>query len=260
MPDSFQLDATGTVAFDAVGPSSAGASSSAATTVSWTHTVVGTGSALLVAIGVGANPDTGFTVSVRMDPAGANTAMTSLGSLIHSNNATSGFIALFGLPNVSSGAHVVTGTAAGGTPATLEGGSLSYTGAHPTAAFGSQFSGFGNTNAPTVTVTGSASSSRVAGSAVSAANFSAMPSGTSRWIVNTAGTTNAKSQAGGDAASGALTWTTSTDWWAAAAVEILAAPAVTTDRYLLEDGSGVLLMEEAVLTTSVMRRVGKRVY
>jgi hypothetical protein len=234
------------VAFDAVGPSSAGASSTSSTTLSWTHTNVGSGVALFVAIGVGINPDTGVSVTVNLDPAGANTTITSLGPLVHSNAGTSGFVALFGLPNTSSGAHTITATVTGGTPSSMEGGSLSYTGADTAAPFGAQVGATGNTGTSPVTVPTS-SGSMVAGSAVCAASITGMSASTSRWITNVNTTTNAGNQGGGDnAAVGSLTtvtWTHATDWWGAAAVEVLAPTGPPPEG--TQNSSGMNLMGKA---------------
>lgn len=216
------------VAFDAVGPSSAGATSSSSTTVSWTHTNVGSGVALVVAVAVGAASDTGMTITCKLDPAGANTTMTALGALVHSGGSNAGFIALFGLPNISSGAHTITPTVAGGTPAQMEAGSVSYTGADLTAPFGTQQSSSAQgVQNPTITHTGSTAGNMISAGCAFGQPINSSSAGTNRWIRNV-GTSNAAgngSQA--DKAAGgsqAITWAGSaSDWYAIAAVEILAA-------------------------------------
>jgi hypothetical protein len=74
------------VAFDAVGPSSAGAGATTGTTLTWTHTAVGSGVALVIAVGVGCSTsDAGFSISgVTVD----GVAATSLSSIVHANNQT----------------------------------------------------------------------------------------------------------------------------------------------------------------------------
>lgn len=216
------------VAFDAVGPSSAGAASTASTTLSWTHTNVGSSCALFVAVAVGVLPDAGFAVTVALDPAGPNTPFVALGAIVHSNASNGGFVALFGLPNSSAGAHTITATVTGGTPGTMEGGSVSYTGAHTVTAFSAQQSATGSSAAPSITFTGSTAENMVAGSVAVGGAVSSMSAGTSRWIRNVNSNSGAGNQGGGDIAAGGsvvLTWSTAADWWAVAAVEILAAPA-----------------------------------
>lgn len=219
------------VAFDAVGPSSSGVQSSGSTTVSWTHTNVGSGVALFVAIAVDASPDT-MTVSCKLDPAGANTTIPSLGSIRHSNDSTAGYLALFGLPNVSSGAHTITGTASA-APSNMEGGSLSFTGADTTTPFSAIQSGAsaGNSTTPSLTFTGSTFGNMVAGAVADGNVISSITSGTSRWIMNGSGLAAAGHQAGATIDGGGsvtLSWTATADWWAVQAVEVLV-PTVTPD-------------------------------
>lgn len=79
------------VAFDAVGPSSAGANASSSTTLSWTH-AVGTGPALVVAgIQCDASPDGGVTLAVTC----GGTSMTSLGRVETTLSSGSGFLQVF---------------------------------------------------------------------------------------------------------------------------------------------------------------------
>ena len=216
------------VAFDAVGPSSAGATSAASATLTWTHTNVGAGVALVVAVAVGDSNDTGVTMSAKLDPAGANTTIPSLGALIHSGGGTAGFAGLFGLPNVSSGAHDITVTTSAAVD-NMEGGSVSFTGADLTTAFGTQqsFTQQG-TAAPSITHTGSTSGNMVtAGLAHGLAITSASP-GTSRWIrnVNSSSAAGNGAQATIDAGgSVTITWAAGNDWCGIASVEVLAAAA-----------------------------------
>src|SRR5213075_522280 len=180
------------VAFDAVGPSSAGASSIASTTLSWTHTYVGSGVALFVAVAVGGNPDTGMTTTVKLDP---------------------------------SGAHTITATTSGGTPSSTEGGSLSYTGADTTNAFSAQQSSVGAATPASLTFTGSTAGNMVAGAVTTGSGVTSMTAGTSRWLDNADFGSAAGCEAGGDIAGGGsvtITWSITSDWWAVAAVEVLA--------------------------------------
>lgn len=89
------------VAFDAVSPTSSGASA-AATNVSWTHTCTGSNLVLYVGVAVGISPDTGVTSTATYN----SVSMTSIAK-IHSDNATAGYIELFRLINPPTGAHSV---------------------------------------------------------------------------------------------------------------------------------------------------------
>lgn len=220
------------VAFDAVGPSSSGAKSTGSATLSYTHTNVASGVALWVAAAVGIPNDAGVSATAKLDPSGANTTIPTLGSAIHSGGGTAGFVQLFGLPNVSSGAHTVAITVAGGTPDSINGGSISYTGAHTTTAFGTQqsFTQQG-TSAPGITFTGSTSGNRVAAGLAFGASITSVTAGTSRWISNDNINSAAGNGAGADIAAGGsvtITWSAASDWCGVAAVEILAAAGGST--------------------------------
>lgn len=203
------------VAFDAVGPSAAGAGNTGAATLSWTHTAVANGVALLVGCSVGANPDGAFSVTATCDGG----AMTPLTPVVHANNAAAGFIRLFGLANQASGAHAVVVTAAGGTPTSLSGGSVSLSGADPAAPF-----------RPLVTATGTgASASASITSALGSQVFALVGDGsgaaggwgataTSRWANNiSSGTGCGNTEGATIAATGsaqALTDAIASDTWA----------------------------------------------
>jgi len=121
------------VAFDAVGPSSAGGNSVSATSVTWAHTITGSNTVLIAGCALDGS-DAGFSLSATYN----SVAMTSLSGPIHSAGGTSGFLQVWGIIAAAGAAHNVVVTAAGGTPAGLSGGSLSFTGAGQTigAAFG----------------------------------------------------------------------------------------------------------------------------
>jgi hypothetical protein len=213
------------VAFDAVGPSSAGATSAASATLTWTHTNVGSGVALVVAVAVGDANDAGITVSAKLDPTGANTTIPSLGALIHSGASTAGFVALFGLPNVSTGAHDITVTCSASVD-NMKGGSVSFTGADVSTAFGAQqsFTQQG-TATPGITFTGSTAGNMVTAALGHGQTISSVTAGTSRWIRNV--DSNSAAGNGGQATIDAggsvvITWAATSDWCGVAAVEVLA--------------------------------------
>lgn len=220
------------VAFDAVGPSASGAASSSSAVLSWTHTNVADGVALVVAVAVGESPDTGLSVSVKLDPAGANTTIPSLGSLIHSGTGGNGFIALFGLPNVSSGAHTITATASASV-LSMEGGSVSYTGADPSVAFSAQQSFTQlDTTTPSITFTGSTPNNRVVAALAHGLAITSATAGTSRWIRNANSSSAAGNAAMADIVAGGsviIRWSASSDWCGIAAVEVLASTGPPVD-------------------------------
>src|SRR6476619_6975756 len=113
------------VAFDAVGPSSAGAGAagvSGAGALTWSHTCTGSQLLLLVGVGVGGAISDGNTVAVTYN----GVSMTDCGAgKIHTNAGTLGFVQLFYLIAPATGANTVSinsGAAAGD----VTGGSISF--------------------------------------------------------------------------------------------------------------------------------------
>lgn len=206
------------VAFDAVGPSSAGAgTATAASSLSWTHTA-GTGPVAVV-VGLGCS-NNAATLSATC----GGTAMTSFG-LIGNNNSTSGFTQLFGLAGVAAGAQSVVISAT--QPALIEAGSVSYSGAALTnaAAFGTPVTAFGSSAAASASVASTSASSMVSGASSSGTGVTSVTSGTSRWIDNLNTTSAAGAGSGADIpGSGGtvtLTWSITSDFWGVVAVEVL---------------------------------------
>jgi hypothetical protein len=210
------------VAFDAVGPSSAGQSATATTTLTWSHTCAGTNRYVLVGVSMGQFPDTGRTMSATF----GGTSMTSLG-LVHSGGSTAGLVQLFGLINPATGASTVTVTASGTTD-TLSGGSVSFTGVDQTTPVGTAVTASGTSTAPSATVTGTTAGNMVAAAACTGTSTGFTASGnTSRWTKNVNGNTGAGNNAGSTAAASgsvSMSFTTgASDLWGAVAVEVKAA-------------------------------------
>ncbi len=116
------------VAFDSVGPSGgggAGAASNAA--VTWTHTI-GSGPALLVVAFQSDNIPTSNPASAKLDPAGANTTIPSVGIIASGSGGTTGFLQVFVLTGVAAGSHTITVTPNASSTDNC-GGSVAYTGA-----------------------------------------------------------------------------------------------------------------------------------
>jgi hypothetical protein len=213
------------VAFDAVGPSATGTSSTTSP-LSWTHTIGAvSNSGILVGVGVDIGTDTGVSVSATC----GGTAMTALG-VVHSDNATAGFLAVFGLVAPGTGAKAITATTTGGSPDSITGGSISFSGADQAAPYTqSPLSGvnYGNGTAVTATTTGSITGDLMAGFAVAGHAFSsaAAPS-TSRFLAAAATLVNAGGAVAGatSPATGSgvgMGWTLAgTDWWGVNIIEV----------------------------------------
>jgi hypothetical protein len=196
----------------------------AATALSWSHTCAGTNRLVLVGVALGKNSDIGMSMSVTY----GGTAMTSLG-LVHTNNSTGGFVQLWRLIAPAVGAATVAITAAGGTPNSLAGGSISLTGVDQITPTGTPATAFGTSATPSVAVPGTTAGNMVVDAA---ACGSAMTSSaqTNRWLKNADGSTGAGEGAGSTAAAGGsvtMSYTVTSDWWGIVAVEALAVAAAS---------------------------------
>jgi hypothetical protein len=241
------------VGFDAVGPSSSGGSSTSATTVTWAHTITGSSTVLIAGCALDAGSDAGFSMTATYN----SVAMTALGSAVHSGGITAGFLQVWGNIAAAGAAHNVVVTAAGGTPAGLSGGSLSFTGAGQTigAAFGTPATA--NTPAPTTTpsaaLAANTSGNIIAGFCCSGSGFtSATAPSTSRFIGGS-GFTGAAGQSAGatspsTGSSVTMAWLTGSDDFAEILVEILAAASGIPTG--LASGTGAAL-NPAIVTSTV---------
>jgi len=210
------------VAFDAVGPSSAGTSSTTTAALTWTH-VCGA-SATLLLVGVAMGNDSGSDASTLLSATYNGVAMTSLGK-VHSNNQTAGYVELFGLLNPATGSHTVSVAMTGGFSGTdtRSAGSVSYTGTS-TSSLPTATTAYGSGATPSVTVS-SATGNMVASAQCCGAGFTGA-SDTLRYRKNS----NTNSAAGNvqfnDAAGSSsvtITGTEPGDWWGIVGVNIAAA-------------------------------------
>lgn len=217
------------VGFDAVGPSSAGKTSTTSPS-SWTHTAAGSNVAILAGFGYGHASGADGTVSVTCD----GNAMSQVAQ-VKNNNTTAGGTWLYGIAAQASGAHTIVITITGGAASlTLESGSLSYTGAGNTfaTAFGTPVTAFGDSSVSgtqTVTVSGTTAGNMVAGLGSIGTGNITNPA-TSRWAANFSNSNGAGNAGMADKAAGgsvSFTWTDTGggDFWGAIGVEILAAVA-----------------------------------
>ena len=208
------------VTFDAVGPSSSGASSAGSTTLTWSHTI-GAGSTrwLRIDIAVGQNPEGGIAV----DAVTFNGVAASFIAQRHSNDQAAGFIESWGLVAPASGTHTVSVTLSGAAW-TIIGGSRSYDGVDQTTPYRNATSAAGNSALASVTV--ASASGNMVGDAVAAGRSLGTSNQTSRWLRNVNGDTGAGNAAAADAdgaSSVSLTRTVTSDWWASIGLDIVAA-------------------------------------
>jgi hypothetical protein len=211
-----------TVAYDATGPSSAGQKCANCSTLSWSHIVSGSNTALLAGVGVGTHSGSDGSCVVSVTDNG--TAMTNLGK-VHDNGLTSGFETVYGLAGAPAGANTVAVTVTGCSPLELTGGSESFNGVSQTAPFGTAVTAHGSSATPTVATTGSTTGDLIAGFAAngSAINSATSPS-TSRYIANENDNSGAGNSAGAtSAATGSavtMKWSGQSDWWGAVALQV----------------------------------------
>ena len=237
------------VAFDAVGPSAGGASVTSGSSLSWNHTVTSSGSNLLlmVAVAVGAGPDTNRTLAVTYN----GVAMTSVG-LVHSNNQAQGYVQLFSLKAPASGTHAVQVTLSGGN-ASLEAGSVSFTGVDQTTSVRNVVTSFGTGASPNVTVP-SAPGNMVVDAMVTACNGTITSSKTLRWLkqvnCSTAGGVGGQSTAAG-AASVTMGYTVPADWWGMIGADIVAAPGQAAIDFTLRNEGDKSVTRGSAVTNAV---------
>ena len=230
------------VAFDAVGPSSAGAAATGAASLTWAHTVGASGDGIIAGCAVGMGTDTGRSTTATY----AGAAMTA-GAIVHSNGGTAGFLRVFTKLSPATGANNVIVTLDSGS-ADLSGGSISASGVD---SFKTQHSATGTTT-PTATSSGSTSGGLIAafcalGTSISAATA---PS-TSRFIRNINSATAAGNCAGATSPSTGANVTTAwtpAEWFAVIGVELLAGPSNTPSHV---GSTGVLTGTTAQGTTSM---------
>ncbi len=150
------------VAIDATAPTSLPAGVTSNTSLSWTHTISGTNTALLVGVEVDAFSDGGITTTATFN----GVAMTSLGR-VEAAGSSHGYLQVFGLAGVATGAGTVAVTASGGTPDDMAGASLSFDNVNQTTPFGTAGTGNGTSTAPSAATASSTLGNLIAGFAAS---------------------------------------------------------------------------------------------
>jgi hypothetical protein len=212
------------VAFDAAGPT--GASTPAVTSagpLTWTHVCGASATVLLVEVGVDSSADGSLTVST---PTYGGQAMAPVGSKVHTNGGTQGFIQLFKLVNPPTGSNSVSVSVTGGTPGRLWGGSVSYSGAGDAVASGTPTTGSGTS--PSMAIPSASSSNMVVGFLGNGSDSTTATAGTSRFnstltsVGFQACNNGAISDATGTGSNVTISWTQATDFWAVIGVEVQA--------------------------------------
>lgn len=224
------------VAFDAVGPSSAGAGSSSGpptpppNPITWSHTTSGNNRLLVVSLAFGiSGGGSAPTVSVTY----GGVTMMSFGR-VHTisgedDSDTSGFVEMFYLVAPPKGTNTVSVTfnSVNGTME-AETGSISFTGVDQTNPIAHSNSGIGNSGAPSISVTSAVgnmvvdilgSGTTITGSGGSQSN---------RWLKNvdsqTGAGNGAQSTRNGAASPVTMSYTTGNDVWGLIALDLHSAP------------------------------------
>ncbi len=234
------------VAVDSVAPSATGIAISSGSTLSWSHTVgAGSDTLLTAGVAVGVNPDT-RTVSVTY----AGVPMISAGK-VHSNNQIQGFVELFYLKGPATGTNTVQVTLTGGN-ATMEAGSVSFTGVDQTTPVRNIVTGAGTGVSPRLTIA-SAPGNMVVNAFVNGCDGGTTSINTLRWVrevnCSTAGGNGAQSTAPG-AASVVMGYTVPSDWWGMVGMDVVAS-GVPSEPDVIAPSTPTNLQASAVSTSQI---------
>ncbi|HET9967272.1 MAG TPA: hypothetical protein VFQ68_03485 [Streptosporangiaceae bacterium] len=227
-----------TLAFDAAGPSSAGAAGSSAAP-SWTHVVTGTSNLLLAAIAC--DNDSATVTSITYGGAAMTPLFSGSANYKHSNGMTAGWIAVFKLAGAAAGSASVT--AALSASSAWEAGSLSFSGADTATGIGTPQFATGAGTPATMSFTPDTSGNLIAAFLVNGLFINSATSPlTSRFINNTGGSNAGGNIAGATApATGSAVttaWTVNADWYAIVTAEVLPFGAIGTGPAVLASGTG----------------------
>jgi hypothetical protein len=207
------------VSYGNTGPSPDGAMANNASALSWTDNVSGSDTALLVAVAVGKQDDSGQSASATDN----GTAMESLAT-VYDNGQPDGFLEVFGLADVPDGANTIRVTVTGGSALELTGGSESFDGAAPEGTFSAPAVAGGDSTSPAVEIASmprglvaafAACGSAITGTAAPAAQKFVADDNDSTGAGNSAGATSPAT--GGNVT---VAWSSIDDWWGAVAVEV----------------------------------------
>lgn len=207
------------VTYASTGPSPAGAIRNNASTLSWTGSVLGSDTALLVAVAVGQQDDSGQSASATDD----GNAMEPL-ARVQDNGDPDGFLEVFGLAGVPDGLNTIRVTVTDGPATELTGGSESFSGAAQEGTFSTPAIARGNGTVPAVTITSkpgglvaafAACGSAITGTAAPAAEKFVADDNDDTGAGNSAGATS--SATGSNVT---VAWSSNDDWWGTIAVQV----------------------------------------
>ena len=221
------------VAFDAVGPSSAGATSSASP-LNWTHTCGAGATALYAAVAVGhlssTFADSAVTVTatyngIAMTALSAGQSTTIASGLDTSAATSTGFIKVFRLASPPTGSAFTVSVSESPAPDTLTGGSISVTGSGGEGTLFPASSSGASVTSGSVGVTGTTAGGLVAAfMATGSGGETATGGATQRYKRDANGNTSAGNSAAETLASpggtATMSWTQAADSFAVIAFEI----------------------------------------
>ena len=215
--------------FDAVGPSSAGATATSAAP-SWSHVITGSNNLLLAAIAC--DTDSTTITSISYGAAPMTPLFSGSANYKHSNGQTAGWLAVFKLVNATAGTASIT--AALSASSLWEAGSLSFSGADTVSGIGTPQSGVGASATPALAFTPNTSGNLIAAFMVNGQFISSATSpSTSRFIRNAGGSAAGGNIAGSTApatgSSVSMAWAVTADWYGIVAAEVLPVGASGTD-------------------------------
>jgi hypothetical protein len=207
------------VSYDSTGPSSAGAMVNHASTLSWPVSVSGTDTALLVAVAVGQQNDSGLSASATVN----GDAMVSL-ARVHDNGHPDGFLEVFGLAGVQDGTAAIRIAVTGGPATELTGGSEAFSGARPEGTFSAPAVAAGAGTTPAVTIASKPGGLIAAFAACGSPITGTTAPAVRRFVADDSDNTGAGNSAGATlAATGSdvtASWSSLQDWWGAVAVQV----------------------------------------
>lgn len=168
----------------------------------------------------------GFTMTATYNAV----AMTSIGTKICAGGNGVAQLWVLVAPATGAAHNVVITKTVGGTPTTLVGGSMSFSGVNQTTPTGTLFTNSGTAGTSgSASVTGTTTGNQISAMVASGSGSTSVTTGTSRWINNfSAATESGAAGASSIASPGgtqAMTFGFTADDWLVMAVELLAAGA-----------------------------------
>lgn len=226
-------------AFSAVGPSSAGASATGATSLSFSHPGGASDTAVYLGVGVGNNADSGITASATF----GGTSMTATPAKVETGSGGAGFLQGFKMESPPGGTQTVAISVSSTSDITA--GSVSVTGSSGTGTPWSNANTGGVDQTPTATSPSAIPSGDLVIAFAAAGqpfNTTTSPS-TSRFVVNLNTGSGAGNSAGATSPGTGSTVTTAwslfnTDFWAVIAFDAQSAGAASAPPFIPQQHGG----------------------